>query len=144
MTDYQIFINALRKCVKEHENDVTPTGHIVVSTLCQDTANLLETLEQEPKIGYWILNDDKEHGRCSECGCKEDLVNGHSSYKWCSNCGARMEGHKTEALNMIENIKAEIEHEGEMYPDGDWYISIDRVCEIFDKHTEEQKQWRIG
>ena len=54
-----------------------------------------------------------------------------------------------EALNMIpmsviEDIKSDIEHEGEMYPDGDWYISIDRVCEIFDKHTEEQKQWRIG
>ena len=48
MVDYQIFINALRKCAKEHENDITPTGHIVVSALCKDTANLLEDLEQEP------------------------------------------------------------------------------------------------
>lgn len=47
MTEYQIYINALRKCAKEHENDITSTGHIVVSALCQDTANLLESLKQE-------------------------------------------------------------------------------------------------
>lgn len=50
----------------------------------------IKALEQEPNIGHWILDDGKEHGRCSECGCKEDLVDGHSSYKWCSNCGAKM------------------------------------------------------
>ncbi len=38
----------------------------------------------------------------------------------------------------LKNIKAEIEREGEMYPDGDWYISIDRVCEIIDKHTSRK------
>ena len=48
MTDYQKYINALRKCAKEHENDRTSTGYIIVSDLCRDTANLLETLEQEP------------------------------------------------------------------------------------------------
>ena len=47
MTDYQKYINALRKCAKEHENDRTFTGHIIVSDLCKDTANLLETLEQQ-------------------------------------------------------------------------------------------------
>jgi len=46
---YKIYINALRKCAKEHENDRTSTGHIVVTTLCQDIANLLEELEQEPR-----------------------------------------------------------------------------------------------
>ena len=49
MTDYQQYINALRKCAKEHENDRAFTGHIIVSDLCTDTANLLEELEQEPK-----------------------------------------------------------------------------------------------
>ena len=47
MTDYKKYINALRKCAKEHENDRTFTGHIIVSDLCRDTANLLEALEQE-------------------------------------------------------------------------------------------------
>ena len=47
MTDYQRYINALRKCAKEHENDRTSTGHIIISDLCIDTANLLEALEQD-------------------------------------------------------------------------------------------------
>ena len=64
MTDYQIFINALRKCVKEHANDITPTGHIVVFTLCKDTANLLEKLEQEsfinkPCVSSGVCEHDK-------------------------------------------------------------------------------------
>ena len=56
MTDYKKYINALRKCAKEHVNDRTFTGHIIVSDLCRDTANLLETLEQQPKpkTGHWI------------------------------------------------------------------------------------------
>lgn len=47
MTDYQKYINSLRKCAKEHDNDITSFGHIIVSYLCRDTANLLEKLEQE-------------------------------------------------------------------------------------------------
>lgn len=46
MIDYQKYINALRKCAKEHESDRTSTGHIIVSDLCRDTANFLDTLEQ--------------------------------------------------------------------------------------------------
>ena len=51
MTDYKKYINALRKCAKEHENDRTSTGHIIVADLCRDTANLLEELEQKTR---WI------------------------------------------------------------------------------------------
>lgn len=50
MTDYKKYINALRACSKEHENDITPFVHIRVSDLCRDTANLLEALEQEPLL----------------------------------------------------------------------------------------------
>lgn len=42
------YINALRKCAREHENDMTFTGYVVVSDLCRDTADLLETMEQKP------------------------------------------------------------------------------------------------
>ena len=59
MTDYKKYINALRKCAKEHENDRTFTGHIIVSDLCEDTAKLLEVLEKEP---------------CDGCIIKEQLV----------------------------------------------------------------------
>ena len=48
MTDYKKYINALRKCAKEHEGDRTFTGQIIVSNLCEDVAELLEELEQEP------------------------------------------------------------------------------------------------
>ena len=47
MIDYQKYINALRKCAKEHENDRTFTGYIIVTDLCRDTANLLEELWKE-------------------------------------------------------------------------------------------------
>lgn len=47
MADYKKYINALRKCAEEHENDSPSFGHIRVSDLCRDTADLLETLEQE-------------------------------------------------------------------------------------------------
>jgi len=50
MANYKTYINALRNCAKEHENDITPFAHIRVSDLCRDTANLLEELEQEPVI----------------------------------------------------------------------------------------------
>lgn len=44
MTDYQEYIGSLRKCAKEHENDRTSTGQIIVSNLCEVIADLLEEL----------------------------------------------------------------------------------------------------
>ena len=40
--ELQKYINALIKCAKEHKNDRTFTGHIIVADLCRDTANLLK------------------------------------------------------------------------------------------------------
>ena len=78
MRDYQKYINALRKCAKEHENDTTYTGHIIISDLCRDTANLLEVLEQEPTThGYMLV--------CPNCG-----LDVHSDFKNCPRCGAKM------------------------------------------------------
>lgn len=103
MTDYQKYINALRKCANEHKNDKTFTGHIIVSDLCQDTANLLEELEQKPKqkIGQWIAGEYWSMGSgmgesygywytCSECGNK--IRGGYSECgdNYCSKCGAKM------------------------------------------------------
>lgn len=71
MRDYQKYINALRKCAKEHDNDKTSMGHIIVSDLCRDTANLLEELEQEPKMGQYEKHID--HTDCiwygNDSGC---------------------------------------------------------------------------
>lgn len=58
MTDYKKYMNALRKCAEEHENDRTSFGHIIVSDLCRDTANLLESLEQEPTAKENLVVED--------------------------------------------------------------------------------------
>ena len=47
MGKYSLYICALRKCASEHRNDETPTGHIIVSDLCRDTAMLLEEKQKE-------------------------------------------------------------------------------------------------
>jgi DNA-directed RNA polymerase subunit RPC12/RpoP len=86
MADYQKYINALRKCAKEHENDSTFTGHIIVADLCRDTANLLEELEQEPKTGHWIAYEVRLPDRT--------ILN----YR-CSVCGRKLIGYNTETLS---------------------------------------------
>lgn len=58
MTDYKKYINALRKCAKEHEDDRTSFGHIIVSDLCRDTANLMESLEQESTAKENLVVED--------------------------------------------------------------------------------------
>ncbi len=45
MADYIKYINALRKCAKEHEYEIVPFAHIRTADLCNDTADLLEKLE---------------------------------------------------------------------------------------------------
>lgn len=47
--DIQKYINALRKCAKEHEKDFVPTFNIRTSDLCNDTADLLQKLSILPK-----------------------------------------------------------------------------------------------
>lgn len=105
MIDYKKYINALRKCAKEHENDKTFTGHIIVSDLCQDTANLLQELEQEPREGHWehgkelgkeyqgrlLVDVTYEDWHCSNCNY---VIKGTVKPKWnyCPNCGSKMGG----------------------------------------------------
>lgn len=38
----KVYINALRQCAKEHENDRIPFAHIRTTVLCNDTADLLK------------------------------------------------------------------------------------------------------
>ena len=106
MLDKQKYINALRKCAKEHENDRTSTGHIIVSDLCRDTADLiradkaeieilkkrvkeLEALDQEPKTGYWHIKDNM-WWVCSACECKTRMMKKYNVPNFCPACGARM------------------------------------------------------
>lgn len=89
MTDYQKYINALRKCAKEHENDRTPTGHIRVSDLCRDTANLLE--EEREETGHWIYEKHFGQDYCICSKCSNGIhIQTNKTYNYCPNCGAKM------------------------------------------------------
>jgi len=94
MTNYKTYINALRNCAKEHENDITPFAHIRVSDLCIDTANLLEELEQEPIL-------DKIIDEIMDTGAYEQEVNGKTEFlKGINYC-----------LGVIDKYKGESEEE---------------------------------
>ena len=42
-----------------------------------------------------------------------------------------------EAVNaVLDKIRAEIEHEGAMFPDGEFFVSIDRINEIIDRYKK--------
>ena len=45
MAEYREYISALKQCAKEHENDNIPFANIMTTELCNDTAKLLERLE---------------------------------------------------------------------------------------------------
>lgn len=58
-----------------------------------------EALEQKPKTGHWIEQEDfngDTYYDCSECGESFCLIEGTPTdnlYKYCPNCGAKMEEH---------------------------------------------------
>ncbi len=98
MNDYRKYINALRQCAKEHEKDFTGTGCIRVSNLCNDTADLLESLEAEPvRHGHWKPFDEDEY-TCSVCGNIFVTMDGEhplsNGFKYCPFCGAKMDERK--------------------------------------------------
>ena len=78
MKDYKIFINALRKCAKEHDNDRTFPTHIIVSDLCRDTANLLEDLGGDMKEIEEVINCNAD----AETKCKmiSNILNAEPHY----------------------------------------------------------------
>lgn len=57
--DISQYIRALRRCAKEHEKDNTPTFNIRVSDLCNDTADLLESIFEDIKAEISEYKDDK-------------------------------------------------------------------------------------
>ena len=57
MARYKTYIKALRKCAKEHENDIVPFGHIRTTDLCNVTADLLEKLEVESNKAIKEIKD---------------------------------------------------------------------------------------
>lgn len=53
----------------------------------------IEALEQEPKTGHWIGIDDYPHEdwECNNCGYVIEAFENPNDFRYCPNCGARME-----------------------------------------------------
>ena len=82
---------------KEQRKLINDTFDMAIKALEQNESAeewyklFVEKLEQEPKTGHWIYDDEcHEHGHCSECGYgRVDLVNGEP-HNFCRRCGAKM------------------------------------------------------
>lgn len=86
----QLLVNATYSNEWQGNEDLTTAHNMAI-----------EALEQEPKAGHWIeiaqYSDAKHKIECSECG-NHIIDRGHANsfnvknkYKYCPNCGCRME-----------------------------------------------------
>lgn len=70
MAEYKSYINALKQCAKEHKNDNVPFANIRTTDLCNDTADLLEKLENGINETIKQINNAE---------VEADFMNEHSS-----------------------------------------------------------------
>jgi len=87
MAEYKSYINALKQCAKEHENDIIPFANIKTAYLCNDTADLLERLE----TGINKAIEEIEQDMIAHSGTGEEVIQ------------AYCDGLK-KALEYLENI----------------------------------------
>ena len=69
-------------------------GHYTDEEECLAIDMAIKALEQEPKIGHWIMDRQRETRQCDKC---------MTVYRWsfnphnyCPNCGARMQAESEE------------------------------------------------
>ena len=77
--------------VKSDEEDV----YIKVSDAVQLLRELPPANLQEPKTGHWIKSSNGMFAECSDCG-KHGEYGLLKQYKYCPNCGAKMESEDKE------------------------------------------------
>ena len=73
-------------------------GFIICANLTQfKITELEEELITKTKRGIWKINSDGYYPYCSECGYEPPYVSGKDMRTlYCSNCGAEMEGRRSE------------------------------------------------
>ena len=82
-------VDAYEMAVKIYDISKKSKNEDTINGLGYATALLFEmtikALEQEPKTGHWIEDENEMEVWCSECGEENDDCS-----KYCPNCGAKM------------------------------------------------------
>lgn len=140
MTKEEIIRN-LKYTMEKHKNDTVSTFGTNISVMCKD---ILDFLEQEPKIGQWIDHQEGKwiYAKCSECGTVHD-----TKTNYCPNCGTEMGVSQVSedidyiipkkivgrliSIDVLDKISAEVA----ALP----YISRMIVLDIIDKYKAESE-----
>lgn len=64
-------------------------------TLINERIKNLPSIQPKAKTGHWIISPNDCFVSCSECGLHGDKGI-YKHYRWCPNCGAKMESEETE------------------------------------------------
>ena len=83
-----------RDILEDNFTVIDTHGHYTDEEECLAIDMAIKALEQEPKIGHWIMDRQRETRQCDKC---------MTVYRWsfnphnyCPNCGARMQAESEE------------------------------------------------
>lgn len=85
---YEELVKRLRE-ESEIEQWLQPHSANETPKLLDDAAHAIEELSKERKTGKW---EDKGHDNIYQCSVCGDLWMGIGGYRFCPNCGAKMNG----------------------------------------------------
>ena len=93
MSQYEQLVKALRETAAfEYTGKLLSKREQKLENLAFDAAAAIEALQaQLPKRGKWVLQASGQDCKCSACGAYWIPFGDEYDYKFCPNCGAKME-----------------------------------------------------
>lgn len=83
------YLNTLYMALAVFPNQQISLGN--VDEMKESISMAINALEQEPKTGHWFNSKVYDNFYiCSECG-----ESGYNTFKYCPNCGAKMESEES-------------------------------------------------
>lgn len=87
--------DAIEACRSVADNINRPTDQQIGAEYCLDLIKEIPSVEPERKTGEWWNVSESRTGDgywfCSECGFSSEAFGANILYKFCPNCGAKME-----------------------------------------------------